>query len=479
VAGSTFELNKSAAGLVMGSGYNNDGLLRSIKAAGTVTVITDETTEYRYAAVFGRLKANYNNRYIASVTGRRDGSSRFGPGKQFANFGSMAFGWIFTSENWLKKPLRFMSYGKLRVSYGSTGNDKIGDYAFLNTYSSTGVSYGGTTGITPGGLFNPDYAWEINRKLEAAADLAFFHNKVQLTAAWYLNRSGNQLINYTLPLQTGGSGMIANFPATVRNTGLEIELSAAAVKHRSFRWNTSFNISFQENVLESFPSIETTSYNSSLLVGRSLTILTGYRFAGVNATTGLFEFYDADGKATSTPVTTDRVKGLIETDPVFFGGLSNQFAWKGWELDVFLEFRKQIGFNYFGNIYSQTSYPGTMNNQPTAMLSRWTQPGDVTNIQRYTTRAGTPAYSAANVIRLSRADVQYSDASYLRVKNVSLSYTIPDKVVNRLKLQSSRLYLHAQNLFTLTSFKGGDPETRDLFRLPPLKTITAGIQLTF
>lgn len=479
VAGATFQKNVRTATMMLGNGYNNDALIYSLKSASTITPVTDESSEYKYAAVFGRITGNVKNRYILNLTGRRDGSSRFGPGKRYANFGAIGAAWIFSNEPEIRKVLSFVSHGKLRMSYGTTGNDKIGDYAYLNTYSSTGVSYANSPGIAPTTLFNADYAWELNKKLELALETNFLQDRLQLTTAYYLNRSGNQLINYSLPSQTGGQSIIANFPALVENSGIEIEITALPVKAKKISWTAAFNLTFPKNKLLAFPGFESSSYASYLVLGQPLNIIGGYRFAGVNTTTGIFEFFDKDGKTTSSPASADRVKDLVQTDPVWFGGMSNSVSCGNWQFDVFVEFRKQTGFNFLGNVYANTSYPGTMNNQPAAVLNRWHMAGMTTNIEKFTTRSGTPAYSAANVIRLNRSDVQYSDASYLRVKNISVAYQAPDAITRIVKMQECKLYLQAQNLFTITSFNGGDPEMKDLYRLPPLKTITAGIQFTF
>lgn len=479
LTGATIQANQREAASISGTGYTNDALLRSVRAAATITVNRSDKAENKYAAVFGRANLNWRDKYIVNFTGRRDGSSRFGPGKQFANFGAAGIAWLFSKEAFIRKATPFLSHGKLRISYGSTGNDKIGDYGFLSTYTTTGVSYGGVPGITPTGLFNPDYAWELNWKLEAALEAAFFQDRLQFTLACYRNECSNQLINYTLPTQTGASSVIANFPATVLNKGIELEITGVAVQKKKLEWVASFNITLPKTILESFPGFSSSSYFSILELGHPLNIVSGYRFAGVNTQTGLFEYYDEEGKPTSTPASAARVKSLVYEDPTFYGGINNRIRLNQLELEIFMDFKKQQGQNYLGNIYGNNVYPGTFFNQPVAVMNRWRQPGDVSMIQKYTTRSGTPAYSAANIMRQSGSDYMYSDASFLRLRSVSLSYRLNKRLLDKWRITDIALNLQAQNLFTFTRFTGTDPETQNIYRLPPLRTIVAGLQLTF
>ncbi len=479
LAGATLQQNVTDVTSFNGNGYTSDLQLGSLKAASAVTVIRDDRSDYRYAAAFGRINLRYADKYILNITGRRDGSSRFGPGKRFANFGAVGAAWLFSSEAIVRRAVPVLSSGKLRASYGTTGNDKIGDYAFLNTFSATGQSYGGTGGITPTSLFNPDYAWEMNRKFEAVIETGWWKDRLLLSVAFYRNLCSNQLINFSLPAQTGGSGIIANFPAVVENKGWEIESSAVLAHSKNFSWTAGFNLTIPSTKLLSYPNFESSVYNSTLVVGQPLNIAAGYRSAGVNPSTGLFEYLDKEGKITSTPVSADRVKDLVKLDPRFYGGLSTNMKVRHFEIDVLFEFRSIEGRNYIGNIYGGSLYPGMMFNLPRAVLTRWHKPGDVTEIQKATTRPGTAAYTAANFIRLTGAENTYSDASYVRVKNVSLAYVFAESLLKKAKIEQAKVYIRAQNLFTLTKFKGGDPEGQDIFRMPPLRTIAAGLQLTF
>lgn len=455
-------------------GYSNDALLQSMKAATTLTVIDDNYRQYRYAAMFGRLNINLQNKYLLNISGRRDGSSRFGPGNRFANFGAVGVAWIFSSENFFKNNISILSFGKLRGSYGTTGNDQIGDYQYLDSWTPTDYSYGETSGLEPTQLYNSTYSWEVNKKLEGAIDLEFFKAGILFSFDYYNNRSGNQLIQYALPAQTGFTSIINNFPALIQNSGIEISVTAKEVDKKNFKWSTTVNFTIPHNKLIKFPGLETSTYASIYQEGQSLSLLKGLHYEGVNKETGIFQFADInqDGHLDSKDYLP-----FGNLDPKFYGGFENRISYKGLQLEIFIEFRKQLGRNFLGFIYNPYVLPpGTMGNQPTIVLSRWQASGDNTSIQKYSSAFGTPAFTALNY--LSQSDAVYSDASYARLKNVSLSYVIPSSFLKKTHLTSSRIFIQAQNILTITKYKGSDPETQNLYALPPLKTFTAGIQFT-
>jgi TonB-dependent starch-binding outer membrane protein SusC len=476
LVGSTWQQNTSSNDYIYAYGYTSDALLQSLAAAGGVYP-TNNYAQYRYAAFFGRVNYNWNDRYIVNISGRRDGSSRFGPGRQYADFGSAGLGWIFSNEAFMKDNLHWLSFGKLRTSYGTSGNDKIGDYQYLDNWSITSAPYEGTTGFYPTGLYNPNYGWEVNRKFEAAAELGFFKDRVFVTAAWFQNRSSNQLIAYQLPSQTGFTSVNENFPALVQNSGIEIDFSWNVIKTAKFSWKTFFNISIPRNKLLSFPNLTNSSY-SYLVIGQPLNIVNGFRSLGVNPSTGVYQFADSAGKAIQTPTyPQDYVHDLLNLNQKYYGGFRNSFGYKQWQLDVFFEYRDQMGRNYLYNLIATP--PGTENNQPTLVLDRWQNAGDQTGIQKFTTTRSSDAYKAAQTARIYGSDLLYSDASFIRLKNLSFSYNFSGAWMKKMKLENCRLYIQGQNLITITGYKGSDPETQNLYALPPLKTYTAGIQFSF
>src|SRR5690606_14853279 len=166
------------------------------------------------------------NRYVLNLTGRRDGSSRFGPGRQFGNFGAVGLAWIFSEEEFAKKGLPFLSFGKLRGSYGTTGSDAIGDYEYWSTYSLGSASTAGGRGLRPDRLYNPYFHWESNTKFDAALELGFNKGELLVSANYYNNRSSNQLVGIPMPSMVGFGTLNGNINATVRNTGWEFNASS-------------------------------------------------------------------------------------------------------------------------------------------------------------------------------------------------------------------------------------------------------------
>ncbi|WP_225860260.1 SusC/RagA family TonB-linked outer membrane protein [Chitinophaga sp. MD30] len=470
LVGSTWQQNTTDYSQQYGEGYISDDLLKSIRSATTIRV-SNSYQQYRYQAVFGRINYNWEDKYILNISGRRDGSSRFGPDRQFANFGAAGIAWLFSRENFASNYLPFLSLGKIRGSYGSAGNDKIGDYKYLDSWASI-VAYQIGNGLYPDALFNPEYNWEVNRKLEAALELGFFKNRILFTASWYRNRSTNQLVDYLLSAQTGFSSIVQNLPAKVQNTGLELELNTVNITTRDFKWKSGFNISFNRNKLLSFPDLGTSSYSGSLVIGEPLTVLRGFHLIGVDANTGLFQFEDVnkDGKVDQS----DR-RVLNDLAPRYFGGLNNEITYKGWRLSFFLSFKKQIGKNYL-SVYP---IPALGDKNPPAFIigHYWRKPGDQAELQRLTQNYWDADIRSRNTM-LRQSDGIYGDASYIRLKNISLGYALPAKWMSRLHLQDGNISFSVQNLLTITNYKGGDPEVLNFSALPVFKTFAIGINLS-
>ncbi|OJV71169.1 MAG: hypothetical protein BGO42_04730 [Flavobacterium sp. 40-81] len=470
--GTTYQQNNGTGSSINASGYTNDELIRSMSAAPTLSV-SNSFNEYRYAAVFGRIHYNYKDTYLINITGRRDGSSRFGPGRQWANFGAIGAGWIFSNFPVLKNELKWLSFGKFRASYGITGNDGIGNYQYLDTYSNSQYPYDGKSGLYPTRLFNAEYGWESNKKLEAALELGFLRDRIFLSTAWYRNRSDNQLVNYALPTQTGFASITQNLPALVQNTGVEFLLNTRNITTGVFKWTTDVNVSFPQNKLLKFPGLSTSSYRNTYAIGKSLNIGSGYITAGVNPKTGVYDFVDQSGNISSTP--SYRVVGLVNLDPKYYGGITNDLTYRQWSLSFFFEFRKQMGYSL---LQGQRVVPGQRVNQPVEMLDVWHKPGDVAQYQRYTQSTTSDAYKANAAIYSDGADVNYADASFIRLRNIYIGYQFSDSILKKLKVNRLNLFLQGQNLWLITKYKGNDPEIQLNSIMAPLKSFVLGIQLS-
>jgi TonB-linked SusC/RagA family outer membrane protein len=478
VIGSTWESQNNHSASLSGIGFTSDALLGSMNAAQQVFP-NNNSADYRYEAYFGRLTSNWDSTWLLNLSGRRDGSSRFGPGRQFGTFGAIGAGWIFSNTPLIKKKFPTLSFGKFRGSYGTSGNDQIGDYQFLGTWSSTTTQpYQGTNSFYPTGLYNSDLAWETIRKLEMALELGFFKDRVTLNTAWYRNRSVNQLIPYNLPFSTGFTTVLRNFPAVVQNSGVEFTLHTQNVVSKKIKWTTQLNLSIPRNKLVSFPDLANSSFAKQLVIGQSIHIVKGYRLLGVDRDSGVYKFYDANHNGRID----DSDKVVIGTkDLSFYGGISNNLRVGSWELEVFVEGRRQTGNNALTEQYNINApgnlAAGQLNNEPVYFLNRWQKPRDNSAYQQYSIAPGSAASKAISNYTSSSAVL--TDASFIRLKTVNLSWHFPDPVLRDLHLAGGRIYLQAQNLLTLTGYKGADPETQNGQALPPLKTIIAGFQITF
>ncbi|WP_346319160.1 SusC/RagA family TonB-linked outer membrane protein [Chitinophaga sp. YIM B06452] len=481
MAGATYQNQQNTGYNFMADGYTSDeflGSLTGIPATGLKQPGSVQS-QYKYQAFFGRLNYIYNDRYLVNLSGRRDGSSRFGPNYRFSNFGAAGIGWIFTSENFMKQfPL--VSYGKLRASYGVTGNDKIGEYKYLDAYTSNVFTptYNDSTALVPSQLFKPDLHWEKNKKAEIGLELGLKDDRLLLTVAWYRNLSSDPLVNYPLPYTTGFTTITANLAGVlVENKGWEFSFTSTNIKKKNFEWSSNFNFTLPSNKLLRFPDLEQSAYANALQIGRSLNIVRAARSLGVDPQTGLFTVEDFDKNGTFS---TNDFQFLFDTDPQFYGGLSNTIRYRQFQLDFLLQFNRQKNQNWLNATlggFTPTPVGGLMN-VPYLAKDPWRQPGDVKELQKYTTR-GSASTSLSGNYAAYFSDAKYSDASFLRLKNVNLSYTLSSAIARKIKMSSVQVYMQAQNLLTFSSYVGADPETVFLSRLPPLRTVTAGLQLNF
>ena len=476
LAGGSYQYQFTQGSIIQGQNYSNEALLQNLGAAGSIATFpapTTSYTQYKYASVFGRLTYNFGDRYIVNGSFRRDGSSRFGPGHRFGNFGAVGAAWLFSNEGFVKSNLPWMSYGKLRGSYGTVGNDQIPDYQYLATYS-TGATYQSTSSLQPSRLANPNYSWEITKKAEMGLELGFFKDRLLLTGSWFQNKSDNQLVGYPLSTQTGFTSYQFNLPATVQNRGIELSAISLNIRSKRFAWSTNANISFVRNKLVSYPGIATSSYKNTYVVGRSLSVVKGYQFDGINPANGLPQFKTSKGQDTIAPSYPGDYIVMGKSMPDFYGALNNRLSYEGFELDFTFQFVKQQG-------YLPTFWPGMAGfsgYMPPESMNRWVSPGQVTNVPIASTAVYNPTTAVAYSAWTS-SNRFWGDASYMRLKNASLSYSFHQQQLNRFHLTQLRLFVEGQNLFNITKYPGSDPETpANVLQVPQLRTVVVGIQIT-
>lgn len=478
LVGTTIEKETTDQVYYGASGFNSDQVMEDLSAATSITAGTTAKSIYRYNAGFGRINLNWGDKYLLNLTGRRDGSSRFGPANQFHDFYAVGVGWLFYKERFIKDYSSILSYGKIRGSYGTSGNDQIGNYSYLDLFNSIpyiGVPYQGASGITPVSLFNPNLAWEETRKAEIGLELGFIKDRVILNASYYRDVSSNELVSYPLPDITGFTGIEENVGAKVENSGWEFQVQTTNIASKNFRWTTSFNLTLNRNKLASgAPGL---SEFFQRMVGHPLYSPFVYHCLGVNTIKGVYQFTDSHGNATYNPNPATDENTMINTTTKYFGGIQNSVSYRGLQLEFLFQFvRRPHQLTYLFN-----AMPGYFagnafgSNQPVNVLSRWRQPGDVSKIERFSQN-----FSLENAyMDVMNSDLVYGDGSFVRLKNVALSWEIPKKWRDKARLQGVQLFIHAQNLFLLTKYKGLDPETADeINSLPPLSVITVGFKMS-
>jgi len=482
IGGSLQTVNTKAITYV-GIGFPSDNLIRSINNAMT-HYIGENYAEYKYSAVFGRINYNWDSRYIVNLNIRRDGSSRFGPGKQFGNFGSVGIAWIASRENWLRKILpAWISFAKLRASYGSSGSDNIGDYQYLSRWSTNADAfgtrlspYGNTTSLLIMQPVNQQYQWESTMQFETGLELSFLQDRVNLTASYYRKRSGNQLTQVPTPAYTGFETVAANWNAFVQNSGVEITAYAKLLNRKDFFIAASFNIGINRNKLLKYPNIDKSPYATRYKVGESLSAGYYLHYTGVDPMTGTQTFEDRNKDGTITAFSSfipgdpnaDRYM-VIDATPRYSGGFGLQTAYKQFDLHLFFTYKKQLGNNPFTTLVA-----GSMTNvvlPEEIKNNHWQHPGD---------HALYPKYTINNLSPINYSDGAFTDASYVKLNNVTLSYELSQRLVQKARLQSVKFSVSVQNLFYITSFKGVSPELQRFTDVSPIsRTIAAGLNFNF
>ena len=384
---------------------------------------------------------------------------------------------MFQKENFFRR-MPFVSYGKLRGSYGVTGNDQIGDLQYAGSWGLTNtLPYGGLQGVVPVSPANPNLGWEVIHKLEGTLELGAWHDLLFFSATWYRDWSGNQLLNDRLSAPAGFPTAVVNLPVVVRNTGWEFMLRAQQILPGRLGWSSALSLTIPRNKLVSFPGLSGSAYAGTLVPGKSLSTIRAYQYTGVDRDSGIYRFRDVNGDGYLDE--KDQVPGG-NTDLQAYAGWENEISYKNWQLSVFAEGRKQNGYDPLVILFRQVApgsiTDGLLDNMPVDVLRRWQRPGDHQPLQRFSASASSAAATALQYY--VRSDAALRDASFIRIKTISLSYRLPP-AWSRWRFSECRVYLQGQDLFTVTHYPVTDPETQNPLALPPLRTLVAGIRINF
>lgn len=458
---------------IHGEGFASDALLRNPSVGSKVTT-SYGSTPYRSLGAYAIVKFIWDQKYIVNLNGRRDGSTKFGDGKKFGNFGSVALAWIFSEESFFRKLAPFISFGKLRGSTGLIGGDAVGDFAYLSIYQALTGTYQNKSGLAIGRLANPALSWEKNRNSEAGIELGFFNDRVFAEVSAYRNIATNQLIGQPMPSVTGVTSMPVNSDATIRTSGWEMSLSATAIKTKDFSWSVRGNISIPKSKLVKLPV--TTTLAANYVLNKPVTGVLLYKYEGINPQTGYYRFTAANGTTDDYMFGLDEQKdktAFLDLAPKFYGAFQNGFRYKRLSLDFTFNFTKRVGKNILAQQPLPFGYMGI--NGGTYWLNRWQKPGDITNVPR----VSTSLFDWFRHFYYQESTGAYSDASYVRLQNVSTRYSVNPQSLRKLGVKDLSIYLQGQNLLTISDYGGLDPENLDAATIPPMRVFTAGINVTF
>ncbi len=454
---------------------------RTIQSAATPESITGFWTGYRRASAFASANYDYKKKYLLTVTARYDGSSRFGANNQYGLFPSVRLGWSLVEEEFLKNSST-ISEMKFRASYGLTGNDQIGNFDARGLYGGGG-NYSGSAGIVPSSLANLDLGWETNNTTNLGFDFGFFENRITGSVDAFDRRTKRLLLSQPI-LWINGFGGISNNVGELQNRGLEFELSTVNVDKGGFRWNTSFNITKIDNqILSLYSGLKFLPANPGIAVGQPVGrsgegAIFAAQYAGVNPATGRPMWLDINGNITYLPIAADR-RYVGSSLATVFGGLNNNFSYKGFELTSFFTYE-------YGGLVSDGQYGFLRENGTRLTLNAlrevndrsWKTPGQITDIPRnLTTNAGNE--TRGNSRNSGTAALLKSD--FLRLSQLTVAYSFKPSLVSRIGLSRARIYAQGVNLWTYTDYPGYDPEFTGAGtgQVPLTKSYTLGVQIGF
>lgn len=489
VAGFSFETSLYEVTYVEGRNFSSDAL-RNVASAATPTSTQHTRSQWALNSQFVRANLRYNDRYIFEGSVRRDGSSRFGDENRYGTFWAVSGGWVLSEENFMKG-LRFLNQLKLTASYGLNGNDRIGDFPSPGLFGSGVLAdYSGGAGLRPIQIANPDLKWETTSQLDFGISLAVLNNRVSLDVNYYKKRTYDLLLDIPLPLLNGFATITRN-AGEMENRGVDINLNTVNIKTKKFEWKTNFNIGFLENEVLSLPDasrdLDGRQFVGGTLqraiVGHSINAFFMVPYKGINPETGNAEWIARNGSIINNVNPNER-QIVGDAIPDFTGGFSNTFTYNGFDLNVF------FNFTYGNKIYlgdlTFTENPVGGFNYARRVADYWTENNR---------DAAFPAATSATRTVFSQASTLHLlDGSFIRLRNLSLGYTLKGNQLKTKVFQSARLYVMGQNLWTLRAKgwegRGQDPEIADagnnnlrqgqsFFTPPQTKMVTGGVNITF
>jgi len=507
----------------------NESLGMAGMSQGTFDKSTSSLSSWSMLSYLGRINYNYKSKYYATASFRADGSSKFSKKNRYGYFPSGSLAWSFSEEDFMATCKKWLSSGKLRLSWGLTGNNRIGEYDYMalldmikyhvtNGLPNTVYPFdnnNGNVGVAPVSLPNEDLKWETTEQWNLGLDLGFFDERIGITADLYRKTTRDLLLDATLPYSSGYLTAMKNI-GKVRNDGIELTLNTVNIDNKKFKWTTNFNISFNKNKVLELSENQTSllstakfdqNFNSQpnyiAKVGHPMGMIYGYVYEGTYK-------YDDFNKSGSTYTLKGNIPhyvsesntqpgmpkykdlngdGIIDTNdrtmigrglPIHTGGFTNNFEYKGFDLNIFFQWSYGNDVLNANRLMFESGFQKKRElNQYASYANRWTPENPNSDIPAVTN-------SSSNLVISSRV---VEDASFLRLKAITLGYTVPKTFLKKFKIDNARLYVAAQNLWTITGYSGYDPEVSiregglnpglDFSSYPRALSVSFGINLGF
>ncbi len=458
--------------------------LQKLASAGKITGGSSTLTESAILSYFARANYKFRDRYLLSVSGRVDGSSRFGKENKYGFFPAVSAGWIISEEDFMAQSGVF-SFLKLRGSYGLTGNDAgFGNFPQLGLYGAS--KYNNQSGLVPTQLANPKLKWEKSQQLDIGLDFGILENRISGEIDYYVRKTDDLIYNVPVPATSGFTTQTVNV-GSMENKGFEFVLNANNITFGDFKWNSSLNLARNINKITKLDGDQTLipgndgRYMNSLIVGEAIGVFYGPKYAGVDPDNGDAIYFEQDGKTTTNDYNAAGNFIVGNPNPDWIAGFNNSFSYKGIELSVLFQgvFGNEI-MNGAGGFMSASF--DWFDNQTADQLRRWRNPGDITDVPQLRLGYGNGIGASSRYVE---------SGSYVRLKNVTLAYNFSPRLLSKLKMQSLRIYFTGVNLATFTDYSGWDPEVNtdyrvsnrnqgsDFYAAPQIKSMTFGINLGF
>lgn len=472
VLGTTFQETNDYQGFVSATGFARPTLTYIVSAA-NITDGSSFNEYYSFNSIFGRVNYSFKEKYLFSASVRRDGSSRFGPDRRFGTFWAVSGGWNFTEEDFWN--VDFIEFGKIRASYGVTGNDRIGNFQYVGAFLGS-ANYLDRPASSPDQIANPELQWEETTSIDLGIELAMFNNRLSINAGVFQQNTDALLFGAPVPWTTGFADVQSNI-GEVENRGIELDVTTVNLNTGGFSWKSTFNISWLTNEVVSLVNPEPIEqgFASVILEGEPLNSFYGLDWLGVDPATGESIFRDTNGDGNIG--SDDRVV-IGDYAPNYVGGFTNTLSYKGITLDVFFQFVNGVDIYNNTRVFNENvSAPWGLS---TDVLRRWQKPGDITDIPK--------ASQTTSLDFTNDSDRFLSDGSYLRLKNITLAYNLPESLISKIGMRSARVYIQGQNLLTFTNYQGADPEVStfgatstslgtDFLTFPQAKMYTVGVNI--